>query len=111
MEEEDELEVLGNLLECWTNRGDGDELGDVEEEGKDNHGKNVMNYVAVLTRLFLEILFHILTTVNLLFSPGTSEGSTQPKKYRILNKQFYKRPNPTCHLSKVTATMMKMLAE
>jgi hypothetical protein len=26
LEEEDELEVLGNLLECRANRGDGDEL-------------------------------------------------------------------------------------
>jgi hypothetical protein len=60
LEEEDELEVLGNLLECWANRGDGDELGDVEEKGKENHRNNVMNYyhlVAVLTRLFLEIGF------------------------------------------------------
>ena len=61
MEEEDELEVLGNLLECWANRGDGDELGDVEEKGKDNHRNSVLNYnhlVAVLPRLFLKILFH-----------------------------------------------------
>jgi hypothetical protein len=61
LEEEDELEVLGNLLEGWANRGDGDELGDVEEERKDNHRNNVMNYnhlVTVLPRLFLEILFH-----------------------------------------------------
>ena len=32
LEEENELEVLGNLLKLWTNRRDRDELGDVEEE-------------------------------------------------------------------------------
>ena len=61
MEEEDELEVLGNLLECWANRGDGDELGDIEEKRKGHHRKSVLNYnhlVAVLPRLFLKILFH-----------------------------------------------------
>ena len=37
LEEEDELEVLGNLLECWAKRGDGDELSSVEYESKDDH--------------------------------------------------------------------------
>ena len=81
MEEEDELEVLGNLLECWANRGDGDELGDVEEEGKDNHRNNVINYnhlVAVLTTLFLEIIFYIRSAMVSLLLPGTSRGSKQP---------------------------------
>ena len=32
LEEENKLEVLGNLLKLWTNRRDRDELGDVEEE-------------------------------------------------------------------------------
>ena len=41
MEEEDKLEILGNLLECWTNGGDGDELGDVEKDGENNDGKNM----------------------------------------------------------------------
>ena len=31
LEEEDKLEILGNLLECEANGGDGDELGDVED--------------------------------------------------------------------------------
>ena len=41
MEEENELEVLGNLLKLWTNRRDRDELGDVEEEGQDNDRENM----------------------------------------------------------------------
>ena len=41
LEEEDELEVLGDHLESWANRGDGDELGDVEEGGGHNDWHNV----------------------------------------------------------------------
>ena len=41
MEEEDELEVLGDHLESWANRGDRDELGDVEEGGGHNDWHNV----------------------------------------------------------------------
>ena len=38
LEEEDELEVLGDLLELGAQRGDGDELGDVEQEGESEDG-------------------------------------------------------------------------
>ena len=41
LEEEDELEVLGNLLESVANRGDCEEPWDVEEEGQDNDGKHM----------------------------------------------------------------------
>ena len=41
LEEEDKLEILGNLLECWTNGGDGDELGDVEKDGENNDWENM----------------------------------------------------------------------
>ena len=36
MEEEDELEILRNLLKGGANRGDGDELGDVEQDRSDD---------------------------------------------------------------------------
>ena len=35
LEEENELQVLGDLLEVGSERRDGDELGDVEDEGED----------------------------------------------------------------------------
>ena len=41
LEEEDELEVLGNLLESEANRGDCEEPWDVEEDGQDNDGKHM----------------------------------------------------------------------
>ena len=41
MKEENKLEILGNLLECWTNGRDGDELGDVEEDGENNDWENM----------------------------------------------------------------------
>ena len=41
LEEEDELEVLGDHLESWAKRGDGDELGDVEDSGGHNDWQNV----------------------------------------------------------------------
>ena len=37
LEEEDELEVLRDHLERGTDWGDGDELGDVEDEGEADH--------------------------------------------------------------------------
>ena len=57
MEEEDELEVLGNILECWANRGDGDELGDIKNNGKDDNWNNVaysQHFICLLVGLFLE---------------------------------------------------------
>ena len=57
LEEEDELEVLGNILECWANRGDGDELGDIKNNGKDDNWNNVANsqhFICPLVGLFLE---------------------------------------------------------
>ena len=41
LEEEDKLEILGNLLECEANGGDGDELGDVEDNGEENDWKHM----------------------------------------------------------------------
>ena len=35
LEEENEIQVLGDLLEVGSERRDGDELGDVEDEGED----------------------------------------------------------------------------
>ena len=56
MEEEDKLEVLGNLLEFWTKRGDGDKLGDVEDDRKYDHWHNVLqgqHFVCLFTGLLL----------------------------------------------------------
>ena len=41
LEEEDKLEILGNLLESWANGGDRDEPGDVEKEGQNNDWGNM----------------------------------------------------------------------
>ena len=41
LEKQDELEISRNLLELWSQGRDGDELGDVEEEG-DDHDRNHM---------------------------------------------------------------------
>ena len=47
MEEEDKLEILGNLLECWANGGDGDKLGDVEYESKGDYWNEMANGYAL----------------------------------------------------------------
>ena len=57
LEEEDELKVLRNLLKGWANRGDGDELSDVEQKREGENGDDVMENdhpQAVSTALFLE---------------------------------------------------------
>ena len=56
LEEEDKLEVLRNLLEFWTKRGDGDKLGDVEDDRKDDHWHDVpqgQHFVCLFTGLLL----------------------------------------------------------
>ena len=35
LEKKNELQILRDLLEVWTEGGDGDKLGDVEEEGEE----------------------------------------------------------------------------
>ena len=44
MEEEDELEILGNLLQREANGRDRDEPGDVEKKGENYDGENMSEY-------------------------------------------------------------------
>ena len=64
LEEEDELEVLGNLLEFWAKRRDGDELGSVKNESKDDHWNDeAKGFVILQMRFFLEGLHFIIIYV------------------------------------------------
>ena len=64
MEEEDEFEVLGNLLECGANRGDGDELGDVEQDRNEYDRGNMEeedHFGAMSVCSLLKITCHFLS--------------------------------------------------
>ena len=66
MEEEDKLEILGNLLECWTKGGDGNELGDVENHGEDDYRNNVVNGQHFVT-LFSSFFLKKLSVISIMF--------------------------------------------
>ena len=44
LEEENEFEVDWYFLQLWSQRRDRDELGDVEEEGDDDHREHVSRH-------------------------------------------------------------------
>ena len=50
LEEENELQILGDLLEVRSNRGDGDKLGDVEDEGETQHRHEVTDHCLLQVR-------------------------------------------------------------
>ena len=50
LEEENELQVLGDLLEVRADRGDGDKLGDVEDKGETQHRHQVADHCLLQVR-------------------------------------------------------------
>ena len=67
LKEENKLEILGNLLECWAYGGDGDELGDVEKDGENNHRKNMKEDDQIVAARSHSLLINLLVRKQVCF--------------------------------------------